>query len=287
MDPRSWIILRMLVNRYHRKDSENFLRRIDKDHRQKIMDQSVDSGDLTPLLEEPYDEMEHIHYSWLMDPIAEYPKEIQPIILSALSKNKWESLQKALRISPFPQINLAPLVRNYLIHDLYKKIQDLERLPLRLVPNCPLSPLVEMSHNELTALIDLLGLYDLAREIRLIVDKNKLQKIYETLSPPRQKFLKACMQIPDKLAAPKIGLEKWDGKAASLTTALHNRGLLRLGKALCGQNPDLVWNIVHHLDKRRGQIAYSYFHKNEIPGVTAPLVIQVLDAIDYLKTIKT
>ena len=130
-------------------------------------------------------------------------------------------------------------------------------------------------------------MYDLAEGIRHIVDRKKLKAIYLCLSHREQAFLRICLHKKEKLAAPKLDIDKWDGSREMLHRVLHRRGMLRLGKALSGQERHFVWHLVHLLDTGRGNIILQYYAEQPVAGVTPLLIQQVVSVINFIKPKRT
>jgi hypothetical protein len=126
-------------------------------------------------------------------------------------------------------------------------------------------------------------MHDLSESIRHIVDKNQLKAIYNCLSPRKQQFLRMCLHQKEKITAPKLEIGRWDGDKKKLEQILHKRGLLRLGKALCGQHPQFFWYITRTFDTGRGAALARYYQEEPIPEISPLLIQQVLSLINFLK----
>jgi hypothetical protein len=102
-----------------------------------------------------------------------------------------------------------------------------------------------------------------------------LKKIYSFLTEEEKKFLKNTTAHKEPYAMSRIGLEKWDGTEVSFRHLLHRRGLIRLGAALSGQDPDLIWYICHQLDIGRGMTLYKASLPEPIPGISERVIRQI------------
>ena len=125
-----------------------------------------------------------------------------------------------------------------------------------------MNALLKLTKNELIEVIDLLSLYDLAEEIKKIVDTNLLKKIKDALPQNKLKILHQISNRPHPFKPQRIGLEKWDGKTETLNKILHKKGLIRLSFALYQEDKSLIWYICHLLDIGRGA-TLSKLCKNE------------------------
>lgn len=193
-----------------------------------------------------------VHYSWLMPTLKLYSKDA-PFFVSALENGRKMNLQTSMEI-PASATTLSPFAedffRDVLINSLVGEKNTL--LPLEYLPESELNILTQFSKKEMTQLIDFLSLYDLALEIRQIVETKILKKIYSLLTEDQKKFLKSIMAQKEHPALTKLGLDRWDGNEEVFRHLLHRRGLMRLGIALSREHPDLLWYVCHILDIGRG-----------------------------------
>lgn len=282
MKAKSWMMLSLLTNRFHQGNARAFLEGMDQSDQQMVMSQKIPSTDLAPAFSSQREKLSKIHYSWLAPKISNLPKDKIPIILSLLPEPTAAKLKEYLKLN-VPVSNVTPLFQDFLFNQLSGQLQLEEVTPVEYLPECSLMPLLKLKKAELVDLIDFLGIYDLADEVKRIVDRNKLKQIYETLTPKKHDFLRQCLHLREKLVTPKLNLERWDGDHDKLNNVLYQRGIIRLGYALSGQNPDFVWHVVHTLDVGRGNQLLKQCNKEEIPGVTAAVTLQVLNVIKYFK----
>lgn len=282
MHPKSILLLKVLINKYHPGIGENFLRILPQSDAKEVIKKPVDSSDPLVAINWPKTALIRTHYSWLAPIIQKMPASIQPLVVASLPEPQSTKLKNYLKLPHIPR-ELNPKTKPFFLDTLYKKWNPQEAIPTAYLPTSTLSPLLELSKAELVDLIDFLALYDLAEAIRHIVDKKYLKTIYFCLTTKQQQYLRQCLHQKEKLATPSLGLEKWDGDPKKLKVLLHLRGMLRLGKALCGQSPDFLWHVVHTLDTGRGTTLASHYHNEIIANVTPLLVQQVLNLLNFLK----
>lgn len=125
-------------------------------------------------------------------------------------------------------------------------------------------------------------MYDVAEEIRHIVDKEGLKKIYKCLNTVEREFLRVCLHQQEKVVTKRIQLDHWNGDSILLKRILHRRGLSRLGHALASQHKSLQMEVVYTLDSGRGEILKQYLLKQEIKRVAPALILQVVNLINFL-----
>lgn len=283
MELKSLIMLKVLMNRYHPGGGEAALRSISREEIKQIISQNVHSQDASLILKWHQDQILMTHYSWLVPVIQKLPKGLQLPTVSSLSEVQAAILLKTLHLGDTPK-RIADPMKKFLLENLYQRWEQKEAIPLEYLPPTPLIALGQLSKAELVELIDFLALYDVAETVRHIVDKKNLQLIYQGLSPKKQQFLRICLHQKEKVALPKLNLDKWDKSPKSLENALHRRGLFRLGRALSGQDSRFLWVITHKLDTGRGNILMKYVAKDDLHGgIISSLVLQVQSVINFLK----
>lgn len=286
MEAKSWIMLRVLLNRFHQAASEATLRCLPREEAQAILRLDVSGNNPSLILANPLEKIQKIHYSWLIPAIESLPKTLHSTLLEALPPNsaaKLESLLKPAKPTHATGKALASPIRTFLLNSILSHLPHNEALPLSLLPQTVLTPLAEWNKNDLIELIDFLGLYDLAEEMRQIIDQKRLKQLYICLSKKKRPFLHTCLRQKEKISSPRLDLGTWTGDCRKLDQLLHRRGLLRLGKALCGQHPDLIWHLIHLLDTGRGKLIEKYYSPAVVTGVTPVLVQQVVSVMNFLQ----
>ncbi len=220
--------------------------------------------------------LDKVHWSWFLPTLKTYSESEQKLFLASVNPYAAKNLAKALILSPsLPE--LTEISRSYfrkLLTDSLVGPHNL-LLPTAFLPPSPLNRLLELNKRELIRLIDFLSLHDLAAELRQIVETKILKKIYSFLSGEEKNFLKKISTQKEPFILARLGLEKWDGSEEPFRSHLHKRGLARLGAALSGQDPDLIWYLCHKLDIGRGAALHKFCMKEPIHGVTEPILGQV------------
>ena len=256
MNSRRELVLKGFLNRCP-PDKREALERYLPEQEQKILSE-------LPIFEmgEPREEidfLDRIHWSWFLPTLKSHSDAEQMLFLASLKSSTAEPICQELQI-PLPSEseiskNGKKFMRGILFHSLVGAANQL--LPIECLPPAPLNSLLYLTKKELTKLIDDLSMYDLAAELRQIVETKILKKIYSFLSEEKKKFLKSAMAQRETFSVPRVGLERWDGTGESLRHLLHRRGLARLAAALSGQDPDLIWHICHQLDIGRGNALFK------------------------------
>jgi hypothetical protein len=221
--------------------------------------------------------LEDIHWSWFIPTLKTYSVREQKLFLSALSPDMCEHLARELELASIPKEDLkdrgAVFLKQTLLSHLIGHQNRL--LPPEYLPISPLKPLLSLTKKQLVRLIDFLSLYDLAAELRQIVETKILKKIYSLLSEEQKKFLKIAMVHKEPFSLPRLKFDKWDGSEDTFHLLLHKRGLARLGAALSTQDPDLAWYVCHQLDIGRGNALFKLCAQEMAPDVADEIVRQI------------
>lgn len=281
MKTKSLIWLRVLINRYNAKAGQALLKFLPEDERQSVLNQNIHSTDVLPLLMQPQQLMERVHYSWIQPLLEKFPKEIHSILIASLTPEQISGLQHHLSVSPTPSVSVP--VKTFMLHQLYTLLTQDPPLPLEYLAESEFSPLATWNKSQLVNLIDFLGIHDLAADIRRIVSKLHLDNLTSCLTPQQQYYLKVCLHQKEQLVPPKLDINPAVKDCKKLKMILHQRGLIRLGKALAGQQMDLMTMIAYRLDVGRGRWLLHYYRPSPILHVTPVLKLQVTNLMNFIK----
>lgn len=281
MEQKSWMILRVLLNRYYGGVTEEVSQILPASYRKNLAQSALKATNVEFLLAQPLDQIARIHYSWLVPAVQSLPKALRLPTIAALPAEQAQGLCRLLKLS-MPSTTPAPPIGQFLLSALYKRVSPEERLPASFLASSSLSPLGEYDKTQLIRLIDLLGLRDLVQEVRLIVNKRQQTAILSCLNEEEKQFFDFYMyKQREKLTVPRFDFTGWTGDCRKLRQQVHQRGLNRLGKALKGQNPDLLWYVLHTLDVGRAAIIKLNYESKTPEEVTTELLRQVIGLINY------
>ncbi len=273
---RSEMVLKAFLSRCppeKRSQLERFLSQQERDALERLpsFDESI-----TPEGFSNSSWLERVHWSWFLPTLKTFSPREQGLFLSALSPLVAEQLGAALELSE-PREKITEIARAYFRHQLLSSlVGPHERLlPIDYLPPSKLNRLLGFTKKELTQLIDRLALFDLAAELRHIVDTKLLKKLHGFLSEETKAALKALPPQKEFSPLPRLGLDHWDGQEETLRTLLHRRGLTRLGLALSGQDPDLIWALCHQLDIGRGGHLFKLCAKEPVPELSSLMQQQI------------
>jgi hypothetical protein len=281
MQPTGVVFLKVLLNKYALGGNEALLKFLPKPEIDAVLKVLTTSQDIAAGITWPHEIFSRMHYSWIAPLVQNLPPSIQKATLASLPEVPSSKLKKMLGIKSNLKIH-SDQMKHFWLNRLYSQWKPIEGIPIQYLDASVLTPLLALSKEDLVLLIDLLSLNDLAEAIRHIVDKNTLTTIYSNLNQTEQSYLRICLHQRDKLTIPKIEVNKLKNSPEELKKALHKRGLLRLGKALCGQSREFLWHLTHILDTGRGTTLQEYYAEQPITGVTAMLVQQTVAATNFI-----
>lgn len=217
-----------------------------------------------------------IHFSWFAAPLHALPASVRPLFLALLSPKQAKEVCTLLAF-PFSIPSYSSFMRPFLVDEFRKHVfQGVEVLSREALPASDLKPLLSLRRSQLLSIVDLLGIYDLSADLRQIVDRGLLNKIYKTLSEDQLTFLQYSMKQPLKWLPPKLGLLNWDGTKKTLQHLLHSRGLSRLGKALYDEDESLKWHLLHLFDTGRANVIEKIFRQKQDEALTSYFKSQVI-----------
>ncbi len=228
--------------------------------------------------------LRHIHPAWIAPFLRTLSEKEIGFFLAALDHARGPAIGKILLYTrELPTItDLAKMfLQKTLLGYLTAEIDDL--LPINFLPQSPLNLLLELSDEALALSIDFLGLHDLSVEVRQIIDKQKLTAIYDTLSQDELSYLKILNQSQEPIAFTRMGLGNWNGEKEKLKSLIRQRGGNRLAKALFGQDPSLIWYVLHKLDVERALLVKKLLSPLDNSRAVQILIQQITEFTNYFK----
>lgn len=281
MEQKSLMMLRILLNRYCGGVTDDSTRSLSPELVGSLKSLSLSIEDPMPLLSSSAQSLSRIHYSWFVQALDAIPKALQTATISALPPAQAKGLCRLLKC-PVPDERPSPPLSELLLAGLYHAVNPEERLPAPYLPDGPLKPLALYSKTQLMRLIDLLSLRDLAQDMRLIVNKTQQEALLRCLNEEERQFFDFYLyKEQDKLSVKRLNLTEWKGDCQELRKQLHLRGMIRFGKALSGQNKDLLWYILRPLDTGRAAIIERHSAEQPQDNVAMELRRQVVGLINY------
>jgi hypothetical protein len=261
MDSRRGLILKAFIYHFHPRSPETLFKFLSTSESNPLKSIPLESSDIHLLIYHRERLIQNLHASWIEKLIDKAPESVKPLISSQLP-------------APFEP---------FAINILYSLVENPPQIPIEYLPKSELSPLPLWSSEQLNALSDLLGLFDLAAELRFIVDKVSIQNIYSFLSEKEQGFLRIAAQQKESLSVPRLNLDPRKNSSKEWRQIIHQRGIMRIARALNGQNYELIWYIAHKMDLLDGNIILRAFSNQPTPKITPILYLQITQAMNFIK----
>lgn len=225
-----------------------------------------------------------VHYSWFIPLLNIYSQKEASLFLLAMKPSNKKALMNLLNLEDLKEdlsSTLKDFLKSILINSLIKKEDAI--LPLECLFESKLNIMLTLTKNELIKLINLLSMYDLAKELKHIIEQKKIKKIYSYLYPYEKSFLKTIYNKNEPFTSQKMQIEKFYENKKKLRNNLHMRGLMRLSLALSGESIDLIWYVCHYLDIGRGNYIFKKCKKEKTPNVSDVITSEILKIINFLK----
>lgn len=175
MEDKSVLILQSLLFSYHGKIPPEYSDLLPKEEKVALLETKEPLSHPQAVLMKPEEWVEWIHYSWFKEVIEESSKEEIPLLISSVSKSEQKKLAHLVGYQG-ELVELSSPVKHYFQNQLFQELKIMDQSPREFLEKSPLFPLTSISKEELIELIDLLGIYDLASEVRQIVDKKSFKK---------------------------------------------------------------------------------------------------------------
>lgn len=223
-----------------------------------------------------------VHWSWILETISPFTKEEQKLFLTLLPYKIKNRLAQEIGLPPLPMQPLKKPLRLFLESYLIKALGP-NLLPMEKLPPSSLNHLLFLTKKELIALIDSLAFFDLAIEIKQIVETKILKKIYSFLSDEERRFLLEISHLTPPISAVRMRFEGWDGSKTSFRHLLHRRGLARFSAALSKESEDLCWYMTRLLDSGRGNLILKQMTKEISEEIKEEIVRQIDQALGWKK----
>jgi hypothetical protein len=274
-------MMRVLINRYH-GGKHPAVSALGEEEAEALSEMKVDSEDANIAIRQPWEVLLSIHYTWYYEPLKQIPEAALAYVVASLPDKQRKKVAAHFNLKELPA-KLAPPVKHLLLDRLYSLLEVKKKVPLPFIPKQPLHEILGLTKESLVDLIECLGVYDVAEELKQVVDRNRLSKIIDALSARQQGFLKKVIHKRSKWSAGKLGIDQWGGNKQKLRKALQLRGMMRLGKALKGHDENFVSHFLLKLDTGRARQMEKYLDREESDSTTQSLVMDVKEGISYIR----
>jgi len=283
-DTASWVTFRYLFEHSSQEKQASFIDYLsEKDRASLEGSYSIEAnpfqnlGNLSARLQQ-------IHYSWFIPFLESFSAGDKRCFIATFDPPVAAKLSFHFGLSS-PPPPLSPLAKRYLQAKLFSwaTAGSQDFIPLALLPPHPLNPLLSLTKSELQQVVNLLGLRDLATEIKHVVQRQQMKKIQSVLSPQEKETLKKLLINPPLPVFPSLNLDQWNGDEAVLKKILHHRGFNRLSKALFGCHQALMWHLCRLLDTGRAKILRRFCTDVRKPSLKETLIEQAVETIATIR----
>ena len=284
MNSTQWSVCRAFIDKKAKGTQESLISFLSPEQKKEFSSIPPCSSDLTLGFNQVRHLLQWSHYSWFAPFLRTLPENEIALFISAFSEEKAKQLSECLLFSsPLPP--LSPVAKTFIqkktIEALLTENPNLP--PIEELPPSPLNILLELTSTQISLLIDFLGLYDLAIEMRLVIDTIKIKKIQSILSKEKIFFLSLLSGRQEPQLFNRVELNLWNGKTEDLLNLLHKRGMNRLAKVLYPEDPNFVYYI--KLRMSTDQVAiFSPLHKKSEHAKTYKILAgQIMDVLTFFK----
>ncbi len=287
MKQLGWLVCKTFIEKKKNRDKTALLSFLPTKEQKLVLNLHQPSQDLSLGFNLKNDVLDWTHYSWMLPFLRSFSEKELCLFLSSLEKHTAIKLKNSLKFS-MPFLKPSEIVQFFFRQKIanYLLLTNPDLLAFKALPKSPLNVLLELGSEDLRFVIELLGLHDLAIELKLIIDNAKLKKIYSIFSKEKEVFLKMLLHKKEPVVFKQIELSHWDEKPESLLLILFQRGLNRLAKAIYHENQSFVWYIQHRMDIEESHFFSSLYKTLEYPKAYKFLSLQVLEAVSFLRKIK-
>lgn len=201
-----------------------------------------------------------VHPSWIRVAMQEFPPVVQSQLLAWLPSHLAQEISSQLGGIPISQERCSDLGAFYLLDLLAQKIRPPGIVEEFFLSESRFYSLLYFSGPTKMSLINCLGLYSLAKELKNVVDKKIIERVHTVLSSTERLFLSYCQAHPMKYLDTTDFLSSWD-KDEDLRQFIHRQGLVFLATALAKEDVSFLWYFLRRLDIGRGYIFEQALHK--------------------------
>lgn len=194
-----------------------------------------------------------IHPSWIGAALKECPPVIQSQLLAWLPPSLVKELQPFLAGVPIANRRCSSFGAFYLLDMLSKKIRPPGITNEIFLPPSPFNAILYYSGHTKMTLIDCLGLFVVAKELKNVVDRRLIARVRSRLSTSEIFFLSYCQANPMKYLENTNFLAHW-GPHEDIRGFMHAEGLHLLAIGLVKEDASFLWHLLRRLDMDRGYI---------------------------------
>ena len=229
-----------------------------------------------------YHLLDEVHYSWFIPFFEKLSSTEKTYFLQILNPHIRAKLCSHFSIDT-TYISLSSAVKSFLKNKTAVSIyDDPNLLPRDYLPDSELNILLDLTKKELLELLTYLSLFDLAVQMKKIVDPKIIRIIQENLTEDTYKFLLSKRHYSEPFSFLPLNLKNIVERS-DFFLLLHKRAILRLAKALSDENTSLIWYVAHRLDIGRGSALINLTLKKAPPEIIKTVTSNIMEVMPIIR----
>lgn len=146
-----------------------------------------------------------------------------------------------LQLCTSPQKRLAHFAYQTLWESITKRTPNL--IPFQMASQLEFGDLLNLSKDQLLQCCSLLGLVDLALDLRRVVETKTMQAVQNALTKEQTLYISKLARTPSSIDFGSMNLSSWNGATDTLQEMILQRGTNRFAKAIFGINEQIIWYL--------------------------------------------
>ncbi len=194
---------------------------------------------------------ESIHPSWQKLFQERIPQDLRPLSTMLFSTHEEDEESEEEGFTPFFDATTALFCRDRLL----ARSSLFEMASKSAILNSKFLWILSLSHKELLHIVDLIGMIDVAEEVRQTVDKKELQTLFSFFQESQLRYVKSLLYTQSKVEKRPVHIMQKIRAGTphrSIRSDLHKTGLLRFAEALRNESALFLWHVIHMFDMPRG-----------------------------------
>jgi hypothetical protein len=239
------------------------------------------SGAASPALSEK-NFLQLIHPDWFSPYLESYSDRDRTLLIAPLFEEQRQALEKRYDLATVQET--SDLLNHFVIKKWRSWLlpKNFTLTPLAALRPHPLLSFLSLSKEEAEKTIFILGLHDLAPELKKVIESKLLKDVENALSLSERDSLKRVLKTPSSVQFAPLKLSGWDRDKESLIDVIRSRGLNRLAKALYGTEPSFFWYCTHKLSKKEAAILQKLSIDLKNPKAHQTLIEEIAQSTHFI-----
>ena len=156
-------------------------------------------------------------------------------------------------------------------------------IPFQMATQLEFGDLLDLSKEQLSQCFYFLGLFDLALDLRRLVETKTMQDIQNALTKRQTVFITKLAKAPSSVDFGSMDLKSWNGAIDTLQEMLLHRGTNRFAKAIFGIDDQLIWYLERIQSLNDANTWKSQIKDLNNPSAHASLCNELKMVCEYIK----